>query len=345
MVFEMYPKLVIGDVVIDPPLVLAPMSGVTDAPFRRLVKAVSAGGLGLQCTEFVNSEALARGIPCMLRAVRIEAGDHPVAVQIYGREPARMVEAALIAQDGGADIVDINAGCPVRNVVSHGWGASLMREPTLLASLVAAVRAALRVPVTVKIRAGWDACSVNAVEVARRLVDAGAAALTVHGRTRVQAYGGQADWDVIRQVREAVPVPVVGNGDVSSPETALRRFRETGVAGLMIGRATMGNPWIFRQISDALHQRAPFAPTLEQRLCWWLTYGEALQRTLPGKAVPGRMKQLAGPMTRGLPGGAELRRRIYACSTLEQMRQVLVDAGALGEPTCSDLRAVEAACG
>jgi len=323
--------LTIGVVRVEPPLVLAPMSGVTDVPFRRLVKRARPGSLGLLFTEFASSEALSRRIPCQLRLLRLDPEDHPIAVQIYGRDPARMADAAAMAQQAGADIVDINAGCPARNVVQHGGGANLMREPELLAAIVRAVRAVLQVPLTVKIRSGWDSDSINAVEIARRLVDAGVEALTVHGRTRAQAYSGQADWGIVRRVREAVPVPVIGNGDVNSPEVALERWTTSGAAGLMIGRAAMGNPWIFGQIHDALLGRPRTAPQPAQRLRWWLDYGEALRESLPDKAIIGRMKQLAVPMTRGLPQGVELRRRIYACPHPEAVRQVLLEASAFGE--------------
>ncbi len=315
--------LSLGPLTLSPPLVLAPMAGVTDRTFRRMVRRASAGGLGLVYTEFVSIEGLTRGVRRTLDIMALGADEHPAVVQIYGRDIERMAEAARLAEASGADAVDINAGCPARKIVARGGGVALMKEPEHLQRLVAAVRAAVRCPVTVKIRVGWDAESLNAVEVAQRVVDAGAVAVTVHGRTRAQGYSGQADWGLIRAVREAVPVPVIGNGDVADPAGALQRWRDSGVAGLMIGRAAMGNPWVFRQIYDALQGREPYVPRLADRLRWWLDYGEALLEELPERALPGRLKQLAAPMTRGLPHAAGLRREVYACTDGPAIRAVL----------------------
>jgi nifR3 family TIM-barrel protein len=324
MVQAMMQGLQLGSLRIDPPLVLAPMAGVTDAAFRRLVKEVSAGCLGLLVTEFVAVEGLIRNVPRLVATMRPSPAEHPVAVQLHGKEPVRMAEAAQLAEQAGADLVDINAGCPVRNIVSKGGGAALMRDPERLAAIVAAVRRAVSCPVTVKIRAGWDEHSLNAVDIARRVVEAGADGLTVHGRTRSQLYTGRADWGVVRQVREAVPVPVVGNGDLTSPAQALARLAETGVAGLMVGRAALGNPWIFKQIVEFAQGVPPCVPTLAEKLGWWQRYGRELeQEGLPPRGVLGRMKQLAGPMTRGLVGGAALRRAIYSCGDVEEVHRLL----------------------
>ncbi len=317
------PTLRIADLAIYPPLALAPMSGITDLAFRRMIRRASGASAGLLYTEFISVEALTRHVPRTLEMLRLDPTDHPIAVQIYGRDPDRLVQAAELAVQAGADVVDVNAGCPARKVIRRGGGAALMREPEHLQQIVARLRAVVPGPLTVKIRSGWDYNSVNAVEVAQRVADAGADAVTVHGRTRTQGYAGLADWDLIRRVREALTVPVIGNGDVTTPELALQRMEETGVHGVMIGRGAMGDPWIFAAIGDLLAGRGARRVEVGQRLDWWLGYGVELAATLPAKAVPGRLKSLAGPLTRGLPHGSALRRQIYLQQSQAAIEAVL----------------------
>ncbi len=285
------------------------MSGVTDLAFRLAVRAVSGEALGLVFTEFVSVEALTRRVQRSMEMMELHPDEHPIAVQLYGHREEALVDAALMAQDAGADVIDLNAGCPVKKVVRRGDGAALMKTPRLLGELLRALRKVVRVPLTLKIRAGWDPTSVNAVEVARIAEAEGVDCVTVHGRTRSQGYSGRADWRVIQEVADALRIPVVGNGDVDSPEAALERLGQ--VDGVMIGRAALGNPWIFRQTADLATNRAYYRPTFRDRITWWLGYGRALEERLPPKALPGRMKQLAGPLTRGLVGGADLRRRVH----------------------------------
>jgi tRNA-dihydrouridine synthase B len=227
------------------PFGLAPMAGMTDTAFRRLVKRL--GGCSLVVSEMVSSEGLVRGQDKTLEYAEFTEEERPVAIQIFGGDPGRMARAAQVVEAIGADIVDVNMGCPVPKIAKGSAGCSLMREPGRAAAIVAAMVKAVRIPVTVKMRAGWNDREVNAPELARRMEDAGAAGLAVHGRTAAQSYTGLADWDVIASVAAAVSIPVWGNGDCNEPHELLDRMRGTGVAGILVGRGVLRNPWIFAQ--------------------------------------------------------------------------------------------------
>ena len=299
----------IRDVEINPPLVLSPMAGVTDVPFRALLKR--RGGIGLTVSEFISVEGLTRNNPKSKRQMRFHEYERPFAVQIFGGQPTRMRMAAEMAEEVGADILDVNCGCPAPKVVKHGGGSGLLRDLPRLETILKEIKRSITIPLTVKIRAGFYDHTRNAVEVARLAEACGAEHIALHGRTKEQAYKGLADWDLVRQVKEAVGVPVSGSGDVVTVEGAFKRWRETNCDGILIGRGAMANPWIFRQIEDTLEGREPFEPTLEDKRRVLIEYFDLLRADMPELPAIGRMKQLAGQFTRGLPGGSRFRQVIY----------------------------------
>src|SRR6186997_1319151 len=235
----------VGSIELPSPFVVAPMAGMTDTGFRRLVKR--HGGCGLVVTEMVSSEGLVRGIDRTLEYAEYTEEERPVSIQIFGGDPVKMADAAQIVEGMGADIVDINMGCPVQKIAKHNAGCSLMREPAHAADVVRAMAKAVKIPVTVKMRAGWNEHEMNAPLLAKMVEDAGAAAIAVHGRTAAQSYSGESDWDFISRVAGGVSIPVFGSGDCVEADHVVTRLRDAGVGGVLVGRGALRNPWIFRQ--------------------------------------------------------------------------------------------------
>jgi nifR3 family TIM-barrel protein len=299
----------IRDVEINPPMVLSPMAGVTDISFRRLLKR--RGGIGLTVSEFISVEGLTRHNPKSKRQMRFFEEERPFAVQIFGGQAERMRMAAEMAEEVGADILDINCGCPAPKVVKHGGGSGLLRDYARLETILKEIKKAIKIPLTIKIRAGYYDYAINAVETAKLAEACGVEHIALHGRTKEQGYKGRANWELVRQIKEAVSVPVSGSGDVTTVDEALARWRETNCDGVLIGRGAMANPWIFRQIEDAIAGREVFQPTLEDKRSVLLEYFEMLRDDMPEIPAIGKMKQLAGQFTRGLQGGAVFRTSIY----------------------------------
>lgn len=299
------------------------MAGVSDKPFRMILAEF---GCPLVYTEMVSAKGLVYGSSATLKMIDL-AGERNVAVQLFGREPEILARAAKTAAERGAVIIDLNLGCPMPKVVKNGEGAALMREPSLVAELVAAVAAAVTVPVTVKMRSGWDEKSRNAVEVALAAVRAGAKAVTVHGRTAVQRYAGKAEWESISQVVAALsPLgrPVIGNGDVASPEDAARMLAETGCQGVMVGRAAMGNPWIFRRIAAYLRNGTRLdPPSPAERLAMALRHLDLAVQWQGEERAVREMRKVIGWYVKGLPGAAALRQEVSQIRDVEAMRQAL----------------------
>ena len=293
---------------IHPNLVMAPLAGLTDPYFRAVIRKL--GGCGLIVTEMVSSEALTRGSRKILRLLKLRTDESPLAVQLIGGNPTRMAKAAAMAEEAGADFVDVNMGCPVRKVVKGNAGAALMRDPCKTGELLREMKRAISVPLTVKIRAGYKDGERSATEMARVAEDCGAAAIAVHPRSRAQGFRGIADWSVIREVKQGVTVPVIGNGDVTTVEAADRMLRETGCDAVMIGRGALMNPFIFNQIvSHRSRGTYRWLSVAEIKAIIIEQFRAILDGEPPATAMH-KMRTFAGWYSRGVPGGAELRRRL-----------------------------------
>ena len=313
--------LKIGNVIIEHPVILGPMAGVTDLPFRVLCHEQ---GAGLVCTEMVSAKAILYKNRNTAALMETDATEHPVSLQLFGSDPDSVSEAAAMIEDRPFEILDFNMGCPVPKVVNNGEGSALMKDPVRAAAILASVVKKIRKPVTVKIRKGFNLESVNAVEVAKRLEDAGVSAIAVHGRTREQYYSGEADWDIIRQVKEAVSIPVIGNGDVDSPRKAEKMLRETGVDGVMIARAARGNPWIFHQIVHYMEtgEELPKA-TPEEVYAMILRHMHLMIQYKGAYTGIREMRKHISWYTAGFPNSASLRRRINEVDTSDDIQRLL----------------------
>ncbi|MEZ5291303.1 MAG: tRNA dihydrouridine synthase DusB [Vicinamibacterales bacterium] len=335
----------IGSIELSSPLVVSPMAGMTDTAFRRLVKR--HGGCGLVVSEMVSSEGLVRGMDRTLEYAEYTEEERPVSIQIFGGDPDRMAEAARVVEAMGADVVDVNMGCPVPKVARHQAGCSLMKDPGQAAAIVAAMTRAVRIPVTVKMRKGWDEGQLNAGDVAERVEQAGAAAITVHGRTARQSYSGQADWDFVADVARRVSVPVFGSGDCVEPGQIVDRLRQ-GVSGVFVGRGVLRNPWILAQAADMLAGRPPRTVAAEDRARFLLEYIDLLladrsaeatgfRHVAPGETdaapdsraggrgrwVVNKVRALCTWYTKGLEGGSHLRIAVNAAPTVDAVRELV----------------------
>lgn len=313
--------LKIGNVIIDHPVILGPMAGVTDLPFRVLCHEQ---GAGLVCTEMVSAKAILYKNRNTQALMRTDPTEHPVSLQLFGSDPDSVSEAAAMIEDLPFEILDFNMGCPVPKVVNNMEGSALMKDPMRGAAIISAVVRKIRKPVTVKIRKGFNLDSVNAVEVAKRMEDAGVSAIAVHGRTREQYYSGEADWEIIRQVKNAVSIPVIGNGDVDSPRKAEKMMRETGVDGVMIARAARGNPWIFHQVIHYLETGEIISKAAPKEVYDMILRQMDLMVQYKGEYTGIReMRKHISWYTAGFPNSASLRRRINEADTGGEIRELL----------------------
>jgi len=307
------PSLSIGNVEIRPATVLAPMAGVTDTVFRRFIR--NLGGCGLMMTEFTSADGIVRHKDKKAKQyLTFYGNEHPISAQLFGSDPATLADAARVVQDLGFDVVDLNLGCPAKKVVKCNGGSGLLRDLPLIRNIFESVRSAVTIPFTVKFRAGWSDKEVVHIDLAKMAQECGLAAVALHARTREQGYSGQAHWEWIAAVKDALTIPVIGNGDVRSPEDAAAMVAQTGCDAVMIGRSAASNPWIFRQIEQYTATGAYDLPSDADRYDMIRTYFAMLVEERVGGAE-GKMKQFASWFTHGVPRGAQLRKAVYEAKT------------------------------
>lgn len=316
----------IGEIKLAAPLALAPMAGITDLPFRLICRRL---GCGMTVSEMVSAKGLLYKNVKTTEMLRIDDGERPTAIQLFGSVPEELAESARMVEASGADMIDFNMGCPVPKIVNNGEGSALMKQPQLAHDILAAMVKAVKIPVTVKFRAGWDDSNRNAVEIAKAVEAAGVSAVAVHGRTRQQFYEGKADWGIIAEVKQAVKVPVFGNGDIFTVEDGLRMLAETGVDGLMIGRGADGNPWIFRELAAVLRgEERPAAPSLQERLAQAAEHLDMLIDYKGEHISVKEMRRHISAYLKGLPHAAEFRGRFHKVDTREQFMELLAEYAA-----------------
>jgi nifR3 family TIM-barrel protein len=305
----------IGDVRIRPAHILAPMAGITDTVFRRLIKRL--GGCGLIMTEFVSGEGLLRQHFRTRRYLHYTDEERPIAAQVFGADPEHLAEAARRIADLGFDLIDLNLGCPAKKVIKCG-GSGLLRDLPLLEKILKTIRAAVTIPFTIKIRSGWSDEEIVAVPVARLAEDCGVDAVAIHPRTRLQGFGGRARWEIIQEVKAAVRIPVIGNGDVATPRDALALYQQTNCDAVMIGRAAASNPWIFREMEDFFRTEVYTEASEAERYALLRTYCRMLMEEDSPGAI-GKMKQFACWFTHGIQNGTELRRQVHAARSTQEV--------------------------
>lgn len=311
----------IGNVTMENPLVLGPMAGVTDLPFRLLCKEM---GCGLLYTEMVSAKALYYKNKNTLPLLETDPKEQPLAVQLFGSEPELMAEMAKTLEDKGYQFIDINMGCPVPKIVNNHEGSALMKEPLLVGKIIETMAKAVNLPVTVKFRKGFTEETANAVEIAKIAQESGAAAVAVHGRTREQFYSGEADWDIIRQVKEAVSIPVIGNGDVTDVDSYLKMKEVTGCDAVMIGRAAKGNPWVFQQIATYINTGERIArPELPEVVEMMLRHARMMVDFKGEYTGIREMRKHLAWYTQGYPGSSKLRGKVSEVENYSDIEQLL----------------------
>lgn len=314
----------IRDIDISPATAIAPMEGITDAAFRRQIRL--CGGCGLTVTEFVNCEALTRDVESTWAKTVLDPDERPASVQIYGRIPENLARAAAMCEERGAQIIDLNLGCPAKKVVSGMAGSALMRDPERCRQIFAAVKSAISIPLTVKMRLGWNDNEMNVCDIAHIAQEEGASMVAVHGRTREEAYRGKSRWRLVRPVVKRLSIPVLVNGDILTRHDARRALEESGARGVMVGRGLLRNPWLLLQIAQDFAGETVFEPTLEERSAFICRYIDALEEgDLKETAKLGKIKCFIGYFTRALAYSSPMRERVYREHSITAIRAILIE--------------------